>query len=126
MDPFKSEGNLIDLDPSTPRVAHQNPYDDSPELLFDTRHEHNQNNPFNDDFIISDDEDDATVSHHDDSFGRRQVPLLSTTNNPERPTGLFNGGNLFGNRNNIQTTIHLQILSASVISIFEEYLVVSN
>lgn len=98
MDPFKSEGNLIDLDPSTPRVAHQNPYDGSPELLFDSDHELNQNNPFNDGFIISDDEDDAATSHHDDSFARRQVPLLSTTNNPERPTGLFNGGNLFGNR----------------------------
>lgn len=68
--PFEDKGNLIDLDLDSMEYPGQR---------YPSYHEaepHNEENPFQDDFVISDEEN--TSSFHESSYHTRQTPLLGS------------------------------------------------
>lgn len=94
---------LIDLDDGNSQAHHDtqsSPYNNLSSQHQYTTNSHNndnfhqQNNPFDEHFIISDDEYDTQASshHRDGSSSNRQVPLLSTSNDPtvKQKSGFFN------------------------------------
>lgn len=97
--PFADRSNLIDLDldshPSTPGIRYpaDNPYEYPSEASYNG---HTQANPFDDNLVLSDEDDsfynrEGTSGFYNSGASTRQVPLLSTANEPadQHKKGLF-------------------------------------